>query len=461
MENNNMTDKDALPVDRPLVATESNTGFRVLDRSKREKLTTKQTKQPGADTPDKSSSSSSEDESEEDGELPVVSPIRIDTQPKKEESKTFCGLTKSKPEPDKEKFTRIKLKKKWEKGRWEIVDSVPNAGDGIPHASAELKQVRRVDLKAEVVGKVQPKSPELVKKAPEFGPAMKPATISLITVLDGFAKLKAKETIEVDGQSKSSKSPVNEKVQEKPPVKNASPTKELEVLKEENKEEPSVEEQTPKPKPEKQVIETKRTVKMDELQCQIGEYIDYSKKYIMDILDKDRQSKEQLQKEVKTLKEDVELALSFLTKDQKDNYYKEQAKRGRMPRRHKEEPSRQELGLEKNINGPISSSRAKHPNPPKPAESIQQNGNQIHPYNVAVPGNVVRNNLGYAFYQQVPVARQNAQPGQVQPNSHFHQHSNGVPPNFTVQMTNMSPSPHLAYPPGYEKVYSSANGPQT
>ena len=100
----------------------------------------------------------------------------------------------------------MKLNNKWNKDRWEITDKVPNAGDGIRHAATgnDINVVRRVELKAEAVGKNStPKSPELVNKAPEFGPVMKPSTISLITILDGFAKVK--EIVETDGPK--SKSP--------------------------------------------------------------------------------------------------------------------------------------------------------------------------------------------------------------------------------------------------------------
>ena len=110
-----------------------------------------------------------------------------------------------KPE-NKKQFIRVKLNNKWNKDRWEITDKVPNAGDGIRHAATgnDINVVRRVELKAEAVGKNStPKSPELVNKAPEFGPVMKPSTISLITILDGFAKVK--EIVETDGPK--SKSP--------------------------------------------------------------------------------------------------------------------------------------------------------------------------------------------------------------------------------------------------------------
>ena len=110
-----------------------------------------------------------------------------------------------KPE-NKKQFIRVKLNNKWNKDRWEITDKVPNAGDGIRHAATgnDINVVRRVELKADAIGKNStPKSPELVNKAPEFGPVMKPSTISLITIIDGFAKVK--EHVEVDGQK--SKSP--------------------------------------------------------------------------------------------------------------------------------------------------------------------------------------------------------------------------------------------------------------
>lgn len=128
------------------------------------------------------------------------------TAAKAENSKKEISDPGAKKPENKKQFIRVKLNNKWNKDRWEITDKVPNAGDGIRHAASgnDIKVVRRVELKADAVGKnSMPKSPELVNKAPEFGPVMKPSTISLITILDGFAKVK--EIVENDGPK--SKSP--------------------------------------------------------------------------------------------------------------------------------------------------------------------------------------------------------------------------------------------------------------
>ena len=160
---------------------------------------------------------------------------------------------------------------------------MPNEGDGIRHAASgkDINVVRRVELKHEVGKNSTPKSPELVNKAPEFGPAMKPSTISLITILDGFAKVKEQNHGQIDVDGAKSKSPgkfiiffnINNvskageprEAPEKVISKVASPVKELEEkAKDENqvprnqlREAPQLqasENYEPRPKPDKKIF---------------------------------------------------------------------------------------------------------------------------------------------------------------------------------------------------------------
>ena len=215
----------------PIEPVGSNSGFRVVEIQQRVKRLDKPPSSKhdpldhGVDNPDKvhctcptiystlskSSSSSSEDDSDDDEEPLITNntQIHINTG---STVKTAPDPSAKKPETtaaNKKQFIRVKLNNKWSKDRWEITDKVPNEGDGIRHAASgkDINVVRRVELKHEVGKNSTPKSPELVNKAPEFGPPMKPSTISLITILDGFAKVKEQNHGQIDVDGAKSKSP--------------------------------------------------------------------------------------------------------------------------------------------------------------------------------------------------------------------------------------------------------------
>lgn len=504
----------------PVEPAGSDSGFRVVDvqqRVKAAKLPKKQDPLDHVDSPDKSSSSSSEDDTDDEEEEPILTnntQIHINTgstAAKAENSKKEISDPGAKKPENKKQFIRVKLNNKWNKDRWEITDKVPNAGDGIRHAASgnDIKVVRRVELKADAVGKnSMPKSPELVNKAPEFGPVMKPSTISLITILDGFAKVK--EIVENDGPK--SKSPAGERESEKTISKVESPVKDLEqALKDE-----SIRRDAPhpsavtdfgqlKPKPDKKIFDqTWRPGRVEneagepssnDTVCKITEFFDYGKKIMMNMIEEESKSKDELINELinelNLLKEANGHALSLMTPDQREKYDKEQSKRTRTRRVLREDlpKPRQEPKHNARVNGhpPIA---AKAVNPPKIVESHQPahqtktkqqqnskntpmntpngNQNQVHrfnglpselpptgthhlqdpnqQFNPVLPGNYVRNNLGQYQYihphHTVPVSRRN--PAQGQPNSHYHQQSNGLQPTYAgVNYANMSSSPHL------------------
>lgn len=505
----------------PVEPAGSDSGFRVVDvqqRVKAAKLPKKQDPLDHVDSPDKSSSSSSEDDTDDEEEEPILTnntQIHINTgstaakaENAKKENPPDPGAKK--PE-NKKQFIRVKLNNKWNKDRWEITDKVPNAGDGIRHAATgnDINVVRRVELKAEAVGKNStPKSPELVNKAPEFGPVMKPSTISLITILDGFAKVK--EIVETDGPK--SKSPAGEREPEKTISKVASPVKELEPV---IKDEP-IRREAPhpsavadfgqlKPKPDKKIFDqTRRPVKVEnepgeqvsnDTVCKITEFFDYGKKIMLNMIEEESKSKDELINELinelNLLKEANGFALSLMTTDQREKYDKEQSKRTRTRRVLREDPPkpRQEPKHNARVNGhpPIVAQAVKPAKivekhqPAHQANTQQQqkaqntpmntpngNQNQMHrfnglpselpptsthhlqdpsqQYNPVVAGNYVRNNLGQYQYihphHTVPVSRRNPAPGQ--PSSHYHQQGNSLQPTYAgVNYPNMSSSPHL------------------
>ncbi|CBY34517.1 unnamed protein product [Oikopleura dioica] len=215
----------------------------------------------------------------------------------------------------------------------------------------------------------------------------------------------------------------------------------------------------------------------------------------MNMIEEESKSKDELINELinelNLLKEANGHALSLMTPDQREKYDKEQSKRTRTRRVLREDlpKPRQEPKHNARVNGhpPIA---AKAVNPPKIVESHQPahqtktkqqqnskntpmntpngNQNQVHrfnglpselpptgthhlqdpnqQFNPVLPGNYVRNNLGQYQYihphHTVPVSRRN--PAQGQPNSHYHQQSNGLQPTYAgVNYANMSSSPHL------------------